>query len=217
MIWIAVILLAALCFAAIVVTFRLTRKAWAVLLAALSLGLAGYATQASPGLPGAPGKARIPQDQEGWGIVETRNELIGSNDRSNNKLVVTADALVRRGQYANAAALLQSVVRDDPDDGDAWLALANALTFHADGTLTPATLYAYRRASQAAPDSAGPAFFVGVGLIGQGRLVEAHQIWSERLSTMPEDAPGREQLAARLDELEELMRRIAQQAVDNPQ
>lgn len=215
--WIAAILLAVLCFGAIVVTFRLPRKAWAVLLAALSLGLAGYATQASPGLPGAPGKGRIPEQQEGWGIVETRYELIGPNDRSKNKLVVTADALVRQGQYANAAALLQGVVRENPNDGDAWLALANALTFHADGTLTPATLYAYRRASQAAPESAGPAFFVGVGLIGQGRLVEAHQMWAERLSTMPENAPGRDQLAARLGELEELMRRIAARAAENPQ
>jgi len=212
MTWLAAILLAVVSFAAIVLIYGLPRKSWTILLATLALGLAGYAFQASPHIPGASAKPAVPQEEEGWGLVDTRKEFVDSDGRSTNKLMITADALVRNGQYGNAAALLRGIVRENPRDGEAWLAMGNALTFHADGLLTPSALMAYRHAAQEAPQSAGPAFFMGVALIRQGRLIEAHQTWSERLRTMPEGAVGREQLASRLGELENLMRQIAEQA-----
>lgn len=204
------LLLAALSFALILVVYRVPKQGWYALLAALALGLAGYSFQASPGLAGSPVSARAEAKQDGWGLVDLRKEFLDERHRSENKLMVTADALIRNGQYRNAAILLRGMVRDDPDDAEAWLALANALTFHADGMLTPSSKLAFREVARTAPDSAGPAFFTGITLVREGHLIEAHEMWSDRLASMPEEAVGRDVLAVRLAELEELMRRIVE-------
>ena len=205
-------LLAALCFAAIAFVFGLPRKAWTLLLTALTLGLAGYALQGSPSLPGAPGKPPQATSEEGGAVVDMRKELVGANEQSREPLLITADALVRRGQYANGAVLLRGVVHDNPQDSESWLALGNALTFQADGMLTPASLLAYRRASQLAPDSAGPAFFVGWALIRQGKLREGREVWLGKLQTMPKDAPGRDALAERLANFDEVLKKLLEEA-----
>lgn len=209
--WVFAILLAAAGFAAIVFLFGVPRKAWMLLVAALSLGLAGYGTQAMPSLEGAPRSAQAESTEEGWALVDLRKEFVGEEGRSHANLLITSDAMVRQGQFANAATMLRGVVRENPKDGEAWLALANALTFHSDGVLTPASLYAYRNAARAAPDSGGPAFFIGWALIRQGSLVEGYQVWAGQLEQMPEGAPGREALAQRLANLEELLKRIEAQ------
>ena len=68
--WIFAIGLALACFAAVVFAFRTPRTLWTSVLAALALGLAGFAFQASPGLPSAP--ATPPAggpDGAGWAMV----------------------------------------------------------------------------------------------------------------------------------------------------
>jgi len=206
------ILLAGLCFAAIAFVFNVPRKAWALVLTALVLGLAGYASQASPDLKGAPGKPPALQGEEGAAVVDMRKDLVGPNERSGNPLLVTADAYVRRGDYAVAGTLLRTIVHDNPNDSEAWLALGNALTFQADGMLTPASQLAYRRASQLAPDSPGTAFFVGWSLIRQGKLLEGRQLWAGKLEEMPPGAPGRDALAQRLANLDAALRQLLEQA-----
>lgn len=210
--WIIALGLAIAAFAVIAAMFRLPHNCWIVLLATLLFGLAGYAFQASPGLAGAPKQTNIVKTEEGWRIVDLRKQLVGERRLSGNKLMITADALVRQGQYANAARLLRGIVKQNPRDAEAWLAMANALTFHADGALTPAALLAYRRAAQAAPDGAGPSFFVGLALIREGQLIEGRELWADRLEKLPEGAPGREILAERLGQLDELLRRIVENA-----
>ncbi|KPL67204.1 hypothetical protein SZ64_03295 [Erythrobacter sp. SG61-1L] len=210
--WVIAILLAIVCFAVFAFAFRLPRKSWTVLLAALALGLAGYALQGSPGLPGAPGKARADQAEEGWAIVDMRKQLVGETERSKDPLMLTADALVRKGQYSNAARLLRGAIHTNPQDSESWLALGNALTFQADGMLTPAALYAYRRAAQISPDSAGPAFFVGWALIRQGKLIEGREVWAGRLESMPKDAPGRDVLEKRLAGYDQILRKLVEES-----
>lgn len=214
--WFVAILLALICFAGFALAFRVPRKVWPVILVALALGLAGYALQASPGLEGAPRQAATESGDEGWRLVDLRKELMGSKDTASSNLVVTADALVRHGQFSNAANLLSGAVEKSPNDGEAWLALANALAFQADGELTPAALFAYRRAAQLAPESAGPSFFVGLSLIRQGRLIDGRELWAQKLRTMPEGAPGREVLAQQLGDLDLLLRKIAESAGEGP-
>lgn len=206
------ILLAGACFAAIAFVFKVPRKAWTLVLTALVLGLAGYASQASPDLKGAPGKPPALQREEGAAVVDMRKDLVGPDQRSGNPLLVTADAYVRRGDYPVAGTLLRTIVHDNPNDAEAWLALGNALTFQADGMLTPASQLAYRRASELAPDSAGTAFFVGWSLIRQGKLLEGRQLWATRLQEMPEGAPGRDALARRLANLDDALRQLLEQA-----
>jgi cytochrome c-type biogenesis protein CcmH len=210
--WVIATLLALACFAGFALLFRVPRKGCAIVLAALALGLVGFGVQASPSLPGAPKAPSAIAKQEGWRIVELRQALVGNAHRSRSAFILTADALVRQGQFENAANLLRGVVHNNPNDGDAWLALGNALTFHAGGRLTPAALFAYNHAARELPESGGPAFFVGLALVRQGKLVDARELWAKGLAAMPEDAPGRELLVQRLAQLDELMRQIARNA-----
>lgn len=217
MTWVIVILLALAAFAAIVLLSKQLRAVWAVVLATLAFGLAGYATQASPGVASAPKQGVRAQTEEGRQFVDLRKELVGEDLRSRSHFILMADEWVRRGRYDGAATILRGVASANPRDGDAWLALGNALYLHADGQFTPAALHAYRNAEQQLPGSAAPAFFAGVGLIREGKLVEAHRLWSERLASLPEDAPGREALVQRLGVLEELLRRIVENAEQSGQ
>jgi cytochrome c-type biogenesis protein CcmH len=123
--------------------------------------------------------------------------------------VVTADAFARHGQYADAAGLLRGVVDSDPKDADAWLALANALVGHAEGTLSPAALYAYHHAAEAAPSHPGPPFFLGLAMAQSGRFAEARQLWADLLQRTPPDAPWRADLQDRLARLDALIARQA--------
>jgi cytochrome c-type biogenesis protein CcmH len=216
--WAIAIGLAVAGFALAVLAFRVQRAAWAMLAAALVFGLAGYAFQARPDLPAAPKSAQKADIGEaGWQMVELRKAFVSERYRSPSPALITADALVRQGQFENAATLLGGIVRGNPRDAEAWLALANALVEHADGNLTPAALNAYREATAAAPEEPGPAVFMGLALIRQGELIEAHQLWTRTLERAPADAAWRPLLAERLALLEELMRRIVEQSQQGQQ
>jgi hypothetical protein len=82
--------------------------------------------------------------------------------------MVIADALARHGQYGDAAGVLLGAVEKDPDNAEAWLALGNALVGHAEGTLTPPALYAYRRAARPRPSIPVRPSFLGLALAQSG-------------------------------------------------
>jgi cytochrome c-type biogenesis protein CcmH len=212
MTWLVAILLALAAFAVIVRLFKQPRASWTIVLAALTFGLAGYATQASPDIAAAPKQSVRAKSEEGRQYVELRKEIVGEDARSRSPYILMADEWVRRGRYDGAATVLRGVVTDNPRDGDAWLALGIALYLHADRQFTPASLEAYRQAERAMPDNAGPAFFLGVGLLRQRQYIETHRLWSERVASMPEGAPGREALAQRLGALEEMLRQLVANA-----
>lgn len=207
--WIIAIGIAAACFCAMALLLGLPRNLWAGVGAALLLGLAGYGSQANPDQPGAPQIARNAAVSDGKLLVEARMRFRDSNLGS--KHLIISDGFARRGDYANAAGVLRGATRKNPKDAEAWLAMANALTAHADGNLSPAALYAYDRAVDAAPGDPGPAFFKGVAMIRAGKLIEAHLLWGEALDKTPSDAPWRADIEMRLRGLEDLLRRIAGQ------
>jgi cytochrome c-type biogenesis protein CcmH len=189
-----------------VLAFRVPKSGRTTVAAALALGLAGYALQASPGLPGAPAGAREAGSGEAmWALVDERKSMIGDEARSNSSVLVVADAYARRGQFGDAAELLRTVVAQNPRDTEAWLALGNALVEHADGALTEPAMFAYRRAAELDPDGVGPGYFLGLALIRQGRLGEASGLWRETLESAAPDAAGRDLFAVRLDRLNALL------------
>jgi cytochrome c-type biogenesis protein CcmH len=198
-----IILLAAATFAIAVLGLRLPRAGWALFGAALLFGLAGYALQGSPGQAGAPKDAIAQAADAGVPLVEARRDLYGPVPPS--RFVTLADGFARRGQFADAAGILRGAVEENPDDAEAWLALANALVENAEGQLTPAAVYAFNRAEQVDPASPGPGFFLGVALINSGRPAEARQLWADMLARAPADAPWREGLKDRLDRLDVLI------------
>ncbi len=212
MIWVLILLLAAAAFGAAMLLSRPPRKHWEVLGAALFLGIAGYGLQGSPRLPGAPKAAPESISNKPSAQVEERKALADTAVPGSSWMTI-ADALTRRGRYADAATVLQGAVNHNPKDAEAWLAMANALVGHAEGALSPAALFAYQRAADAAPDHPGPPFFLGLALAQSGRFAEGRRLWADLLARSPKDAPWRADLEQRLARLDSL---IAQQGGQMP-
>lgn len=207
MTWLIVIGLALVAFGVIAFVFRLPRALWEVVGAALLLGVAGFAFQGSPAQPGAP---KAPAEKVGEGASATEiaeRQKLAEGNIAGDRHVIIADALARHGQYADAAEVLRGAVEQDAANAPAWLAMGNALVAHADGTISPAAIYAYGQAARAAPGSAGPPFFLGMALIQSGRLGEGRAIWADLLARSPKDAPWRGDLEKRLGELDTFLAR----------
>lgn len=207
MIWVLVIGMAVVALAFIAFAFRVPRAAWTTAAAALALGLAGYAAQGSPNLPGAPKSAAPRVPGEGDNLVEMRRALLGE-DIGRQNAVVTADGFTRHDQYDDAAGFLLSAVRDNPHDGEAWLALGNVLVAQADGAMTPAAQLAYRRAEAAAPDSPGVPFFIGVAELNQGRFTDTRSLWAQAARRAPEGSAARKLIEDRIGRLDALMQQM---------
>jgi len=200
MTWLIVIGLAVVVFAAIAFAFRV-RHGREVLGGALLLGLAGYALQGSPTTPGAPkAPAEKIAGEAAAGVAE--RQKLGEGAGMGDKHIVIADALARHGQFADSAEVLRGAVEKDPNNAEAWLAMGNSLVGHAEGTVSPAALFAYGRAAKAAPDSPGPPFFLGLALLQSGRIAEGRAMWAGLLARSPKDAPWRADLEKRLIELD---------------
>ncbi|MCB2075093.1 MAG: tetratricopeptide repeat protein [Novosphingobium sp.] len=203
--WALAFLLAVIAFCASAFLLKAPRPGWEAIGAALLLGIAGYGLQASPGLPGAPKASSQKVASDPGALVEARRDLAGEGSSLGSNWVVMADGMARNGQYANAATLLLGAVEENPNDAEAWLALANALVSHAEGMLTPASMYAFRHAAEAQPDHPGPPFFLGLALAQSGRLGDARALWADLLENSPADAPWRADLEARLARLDEFI------------
>lgn len=205
MIWLAILALAALAFAVAVSVLKLPRPVWMLFAAGLLFGLAGYALQGSPGQPGAPAPATVSESaQTGEYMVKARREFYPEGILP-SRFVVTADGFARRGQFDQAARFLRNAVHENPHDGEAWLALANALVEHADGQLTPAALYAYERAEQTNPGNPAADYFVGLAFLRDGQPERTRTLWAGLLDKAPADARWRAAVADRLARLEALM------------
>ena len=207
MTWIVVIALALAAFAALRLVFKAPKQGREAIGAALLVGLAGFAWQASPAQPGAPKEAAERPQASGAAMVAARKTLDSGNVAPADRWTVVADAFSRNGQFAEAAGVVLGTVEKDPGNADAWLALANNLVAHAEGNLSPAALYAYRRAALADPQHPGPPFFMGLALAQSGRLAEGRAVWAELLARSPAQAPWRADLAKRLADLDAFIAR----------
>ena len=204
--WLAVAALALASFALAVFLLRLPREAWTLFAAVLVFGLAGYAWQGSPELPAAPKSAIAVPDGTGEAMVEGRRGLFGST-LPPPPYIVTSDAFARRGQFADAAALLQKGLSDNPRDLEGWLALGLALVGHADGFVTPAALQAFGRAKAIDPMHPGAEYFLGAAYLRSGEIVAARKVWAALVERSPPDAPWREGVAADVARLDDMIAR----------
>lgn len=205
--WALVIALAVAALAAFVAVFKAPRRTWEALAAALVFGLAGFALQARPDLPGAPKAATISVPKDAAAMVEARRELFDDSKVASNKYLVLADGYTRSGDFRNAATFALSAAEQQPSSAEAWLALGTNLLGHAGGALTPAAEYAFRRAIAADPAHPAAAYFLGMTLAQNDRLPEARTVWVALLERTPVDAPWRAGLMQSLARLDEFMAR----------
>lgn len=203
--WLPIVALAGLVFVAAVYLLKLPRNLWMLFAAALLFGLAGYALQGSPGQGSAPAAGQgEQQNQTGELLVAARREFYPETALP-SRFVITADAFARRGQFDQAARFLRNAVSENPNDGEAWLALGNALVEHADGQLTAAALFAYSRAEEVQPANPAPTYFLGLAMLRAGQPGRTRALWSELLENAPADADWRPALEARLQRLDALL------------
>lgn len=215
--WVLAVGLALGAFVAMAALFRLPRLAWSSVLAALALGLAGYAAQGNPAMPGSPRAAVQEVSGEGENLVDLRRAVLPQEQWSQHNALITADALARRDRFADAATMLLGAVRGNPGDGEAWLALGNALVAQADGAMTPAAQLAYRRAEAAAPESPGVPFFIGLAELQAGRFADTLGLWNEAASRAPEGSDARAQIEERVARLDQLLQQLrAMQEAEQP-
>lgn len=199
---IVVVGLAVLVLGLLLFVLKVPRGAREAVASAVLLGIAGYLWQGAPALAGAPKEASEPVSSNPAALVEARSKVRNSGIPNGNRWVVIADGLARNGRYADAAEVLRGAVEEDSKNSEAWLAMANALVAHADNSLTPGALYAYRRAAKAAPDEPGPPFFLGVAFAQEGRLAEARELWAGLVARAPADAPWRAPIAGQVERLD---------------
>ncbi len=200
--WIYAIALGIGSFAAMAWLFKLPRQGWAATGAAVLFGLAGYGLQGSPGQPGAPRESTEEQSAKAASSPPANEkELV------QDKFLITANAFMRHGQYADAAGVLRAGAQKEPNNAEIWLAMAQALVQHAEGNLSPAAIYAFNRSAQIDPGNPAPPFFLGLALAQSGRLSEGRALWADLLARSPADAPWRADLTARLAELDAFIAR----------
>lgn len=209
MIWLPIVALAVATFGIAVYLLKLPRPLWMLFAAALLFGLAGYAMQGSPGqasayaVQQAAGQAEQAA-QTGELLVQARREFYPPNTLP-SRFVVTADAFARRGQFDQAAKFLRNALAENPNDGEAWLALGNALVEHAEGQLTAAALYAYSQAEAVQPGNPAPTYFLGLALLRGGEPGRTRALWADLLANAPEDAEWKPILEERLRRLDALL------------
>ena len=208
--WLAILALAVAGFAFAAFVLKLPRSSWTLFAAALLFGLAGYATQGAPDQPSAPKTAQALDPGSGEAMVEARKEFYDEGVLP-SRYVVTADGFARRGQYRDAIDFLRNAVAENPNDSQAWVAMANVLVEHANGTLSEAAEFAYARARATDPDNAAADYFQGIAMIRNSRFEEARELWAAALRAAPEDARYRADLAARLAALDLAIARIEQE------
>ncbi|HWI86976.1 MAG TPA: cytochrome C biogenesis protein, partial [Sphingomonas sp.] len=165
--------------------------------AATLLGLAGYAWQGAPALPGSPpppkattrgGNTLFALERKAW--LETVGPDAVQLDG--------ADALIRNGDADYAAGLLRAGLMRNPDDMVLWIGLGNALQMHADGAVTPPARFAFDRAAAIAPNHPAPLYFLGLAYVQMRDLESAATVWRDLLAHAPKGAPWRARVAAQL-------------------
>lgn len=204
--WLAVGALALAAFGFAVLVLKLPRDGLTLFGAVLVFGLAGYAWQGSPGQASAPKSGIVEQGRNGEAMVEGRAALF-DRTRPPPDYLVTSDAFARRGQFGDAATLLQNGLRDNPRDLESWLALGMALVGHADGFVTPAAVQAFGRAKMIDPAHPGAEYFLGFAYLQSGEVVAARNVWKGLLAASPPDAPWVEGLTAEVARLDDMIAR----------
>lgn len=165
--------------------------------AALLVGGAGYALQNHAALPGSPARTDTRRVDVDPGLVAFRAAIMPGTAES-AAIVAAADERMRQGDASGAAQQMLEALNRRPADPALWTALGNVLVAHEGGQISPAAQFAFRRASQLAPNEPGPPFFLGMAYVQGGDLAAAKRAWLLSLSLAPRDAPYRILIAERL-------------------
>lgn len=204
MTWVVILLVAAAIFGLMVFACKMPRSGFELAGAALLVGIAGYALQGHPSMPGAP-KAPVENKRAADEALIKQRQQMGDAFAQGQSWLILADGLARQGQFGAAAEVLRKGAEQFPKDADIWVSMGNALVGHSDGLITPSAQFAFQKAATLSPDHPGPPFFMGMALAQSGRLAEARTIWDELLQRSPADAPYRADLSERIQRIDSML------------
>jgi cytochrome c-type biogenesis protein CcmH len=202
--WIAALLIAALAAGGILLFSPLRRQLWPAILAAIVLGLAGYASQGQPGQPAAPAKPIASELKAVEALIGMRADMDASYGAA--KLYLTlADSYTRDGDYKFAAAYINSGLRRYPRDGDLWAGLGVVLFLAGDGKMSPPAEMAFANARKYRPTNRAPDYFKGLVALFDGRPLETLQTWQLLIDGAPDKAVWKPKLESQLDGLKSML------------
>ncbi|HEX7874798.1 MAG TPA: tetratricopeptide repeat protein [Sphingobium sp.] len=202
---------------AVAIFARVGKVGWEPLAAALLIGLAGYAWQGRPSLPGKPVAAADSRVVKFDNALADRRRAMGERVSAATKWMVLSDGLARQGRTQDAANILVRAVELDPKDPNLWVGLGNALVLHGEGVLSPSAEYAFQQALRLAPDAPSPRFFYGLALAQSGKLEPARAIWAGLAASLKEGTPFRAELESNITAIDALLARQGGSAMPVPQ
>ena len=202
--WIGVLGLAIAAFGVAAFALRLPREGWAIFGAILLFGMAGYAWQGSPTQASSPKAKSFAPPESGEEMVEARRAFFDPV-RPKPDYLMLSDGYARRGRFDEAAKVLRGGLNKNPQHLEGWLALAMALVGHSDGNVTPASNYAFTQARQLNSTNPAADLFLGFSYAQSGQIRAARAVWGNLLERSPEDAPWREDLASRVERLDQMI------------
>lgn len=178
---------------------------WEAVVAALLVGLAGYAWQGRPALDGSPRsedkRASAALDEQ---LISVRNNL-GNKFSPGARWLTLSDGLARQGESQDAVNILVSAVRAYPKDADLWAGLGTALVMHSGGALSPAAEYAYQQALTIQPGARSALFFYGLSLAQSGQPGPARAMWVELMTGLPPQSPFRAEMERNIATLDAMV------------
>ncbi|MBU3078909.1 tetratricopeptide repeat protein [Sphingomonas quercus] len=204
--WVILVVLAVAVAVALIRFGRLSGSARELALAALLLGIAGYAWQGSPGEPGQPTRPRDIGMQPDSAFAQQRGALLQRFGTSAQWLDF-ADALHRMGRDRESVIAIKSGLKERPRDANLWVGLGNALVLAGDGMVSPAARLAFERAAQLAPDHPGPPYFLALSYAQSGQVDQALEIWRALLARTPPTVAWRAEIEKRIAEAEAQLQR----------
>ena len=177
-----------------------SRTLWSFVGAALMLGAAGYALQGAPLMPGHPVASSAEPIEIDPSLTEMRDLMLG-RFTAEGAYLIAADGVTRAGDTRSAVQALLGGINKYPRSLALWTGLGSALQLH-DGTVSPATLFAFRHAAELNPKHPAPPYFLGLAYIRSGEYATARPYWAKALEVAPPDVSYRAEIAAQLARLD---------------
>jgi cytochrome c-type biogenesis protein CcmH len=202
--WIAILLVSAFAAGGILLFTPTRRRLWPVVLAAIVLGLAGYAWQGRPDQPQAPAKTIASELKAADALISMRADMDASYGGA--KLYLTlADSYAREGNYKFAASYIDGGLRRYPRDGDLWAGLGVVLFLAGDGKMSPPAEMAFANARKYRPLNRAPDYFKGLVALFDGRPAEAMETWQKLVDEAPDQAVWKPKLESQLSGLKSML------------
>jgi cytochrome c-type biogenesis protein CcmH len=198
--WIGALIISALVVAGLLLFSRARKQLWPVVLAAVVLGLAGYAWQGQAALPGAPAEPIKAQLRAADTLIAMRS-LMDTNYGAGKQYLTLADSYARDGNYRYAAAFIQSGLSKYPRDGDLWAGLGVTLYLAGEAKMSPPAELAFANARKYGPHNRAPDYFKGMAALFDERPQETLTIWQKLVDDAPDTAVWKPKLESQLQGL----------------